>query len=166
MAGELKQVDFRNGRKAKRIAVHALLSNLGGVQLSTHIKRCIHQPHDCASHCCDFLVNMSFFLGFCRGGGATTLENRAFMDIVGEHSRPIDNKQMQPLLSEDQIKDGFDLICHKGSKLTDEDNGIGRWIMEQKMIHYPRCSFGPRARFVMPSTICVGKVIINDHHCQ
>eukprot|EP00971_Amphidinium_carterae_P122504 2425426-Amphidinium_carterae.3 len=37
--------------------------------------------------------------------------------------------------------------------------------MERKIIHdHPLCSFGPRARCAMSSTVCVGKVIINDHY--
>eukprot|EP00971_Amphidinium_carterae_P170732 3383760-Amphidinium_carterae.1 len=36
LAGNVKQVDLGNGRKSKRIAVHAYLPNIGGAQLSTH----------------------------------------------------------------------------------------------------------------------------------
>eukprot|EP00971_Amphidinium_carterae_P331956 6465811-Amphidinium_carterae.2 len=91
MAGQLRQVNFGNGRKAKRIAVHAFrfLTNLGGAQLSTHLVKDATTSHATAEA----------------------------MDIVGEHSRPID-KQKQPLLSKDQIKNGFDLIRDEGAKLT------------------------------------------------
>eukprot|EP00971_Amphidinium_carterae_P122503 2425426-Amphidinium_carterae.2 len=59
MAGELKHVDFGNGYKAKRIALHAFLSNLEGIQLSTYL---------------------------VKEASTSTRLPRA-MDIVGEHNK-------------------------------------------------------------------------------